>query len=206
MRRDLGAVPTLVEGEDEVKFFGDNFSTKVCYEAMAGTMEDCSFSKFLWKKTVPPKVSFLLWAVFNNSLPTRDVLRHIRVDVESEVCVMCGLENETTYHLFIHCSKTFEVWDYFIKAFRISWTVPGTVLKLFNAWDWNVLTGKCKELWNLLHYALIWVVWDERNNRVFGGRHKFVYDIILHVMQTLILWCCEQATFSSINNTQVLQN
>ncbi|XP_026442557.1 uncharacterized protein LOC113342129, partial [Papaver somniferum] len=55
LRRDFGIVPLLTEGDDEIKIFGDNFSTKVCYEAMAGTMEVCSFSKHLWKKTIPAK-------------------------------------------------------------------------------------------------------------------------------------------------------
>ncbi|XP_026378791.1 uncharacterized protein LOC113273256 [Papaver somniferum] len=150
-----------------------------CYEALSGTQNECVFHKFLWKKTIPQKGSFLLWAIFNNSLPTRDMLHHIGVTVDSLDCVMCNNEGESVDHLFMHWDTTFAVWDYFIKAFHISWPMPSTVMQLFEAWNWNVQQGRCKEVWSLFHYALIWNIWKERNSRVHGGRPKKVYEISL---------------------------
>ncbi|XP_026428475.1 uncharacterized protein LOC113324369 [Papaver somniferum] len=161
---------TLVDGDGEVEFC-DNFSTKACYDALVGPMEVCIYSKFLWKNDIPSKVSFMLWADLNNSLPTRDMLRHKSVEIDSSLCMMCNTVDESADHLFLHCQTTFKVWDHLIKAFHISWSIPGSILELFEASRNNVLTGRYKELWNIIHYALDWIIWDERNKRVFGGRN-----------------------------------
>ncbi|KAI3923674.1 hypothetical protein MKW98_011304 [Papaver atlanticum] len=65
-------------------------------------------------------------------------------------------------------------------------------------WDWNGLTGKCKNVWSLLHYAIIWNVWNERNHRVFGGRPKDVEEVIVLIKQSLVLWSCDSNTFSDL--------
>ncbi|XP_026416718.1 uncharacterized protein LOC113312180 [Papaver somniferum] len=124
---EIWVMSMLVDGDDEVEFC-DYFSTKACYDALAGPMEVCSYRKFLWKNDLTSKVGFMLWAAFNNSLPTRDMLRHRGVEIDSSLCVMCNTVDESADHLFLHCQTTFKVWDNFIKAFHISWTFPGSIL------------------------------------------------------------------------------
>ncbi|XP_026410535.1 uncharacterized protein LOC113305744 [Papaver somniferum] len=205
LTRDLGVVPVLTDGEDQVQIM-DKFSTKTCYEVLVGNMEDCTFSKLLWMNSIPPKVTFMLWDAFNHSLPTRGMLHHRGVEIPSSACVMYGAMDESADHLFLHCQTTFEVWDYFIKAFHISWPLSGTVLRLFQAWDNNILSGRCKEIWNIFHYALFWIIWEERNIRAFWGRNKSVYELIMHIKQTLVLWSCDKDTFKFIDSVQILHN
>ncbi|XP_026437396.1 uncharacterized protein LOC113335585 [Papaver somniferum] len=157
LRRDLGVVPSLVEENDEISF-PDNFSAKTIYAAMENNTVEYRYVKFLWLKTIPNKVSFLLWAIFNDSLPTRSFLRHRGIELENDKCVFCNTEIENAEHLFLHCNFAFKIWDYFIKSFHISWPIPATVLQLFEAWNWNVLHGRSKQIWDIIHYALIWVI------------------------------------------------
>lgn len=48
-----------MEGEDEVEML-DNFSSKACYDALEGALPECNFEKYLWRKDIPNKVSFIL--------------------------------------------------------------------------------------------------------------------------------------------------
>lgn len=49
LRRDLGPVPNLVEGEDEVNIM-EEFSTKKCYGKFAANNIRCNFDKFFREK------------------------------------------------------------------------------------------------------------------------------------------------------------
>lgn len=114
---------------------------------------------------------------------------------------------ETSNHLLLHCSYYFEVWDYFIKAFHISWHIPETVLQLFNAWDTNVLAGRCKRVWDIMHYAIIWNLWRERNHRVFGSSGpKGVAELKFLIKQSVVLWSCDLDTFKFITTDQILHH
>ncbi|XP_026396503.1 uncharacterized protein LOC113291151 [Papaver somniferum] len=138
LRRDLGQVPELSNEEDEMNILND-FSTKNCYDSLVGELEHCDFQQFLWRNNIPHKVSFLLWAGFQNAISTGVMLNHRVVQVDSELCIFCDAERETGEHMLMHCSYSFDVWDYFIKAFKISWPLPRTLQELFEACFVNVL-------------------------------------------------------------------
>ncbi|XP_026459996.1 uncharacterized protein LOC113360742 [Papaver somniferum] len=134
------------------------------------------------------------------------MLLHRGVHLDTTACPLCNEVLETSGHLMLHCSFTFKLWDYFLSSMCIPWTLPGTVLQLLAAWDNNVLTGKCKEIWKMLHFAIVWNVWNERNLRVFGGRPKDVEEVIDLVKQSLILWSCDSNTFQGVDSSQVIHN
>ncbi|XP_026416157.1 uncharacterized protein LOC113311544 [Papaver somniferum] len=153
IKKGLGQVPEVTNEEDELKILED-FSTKSCYDALVGDLEQCNFQKFVWKNNIPHKVSFLLWEGFQNVIPTRLMLRHRGIQVESELCLFCDAERETTEHMFMHCNFSSVVWDYFIKAFKILWPLPRTLLELFGAWSINVLHGRGRKIWEILPYTI----------------------------------------------------
>ncbi|XP_026429325.1 uncharacterized protein LOC113325342 [Papaver somniferum] len=195
----------MVDEDDYFKLM-DSFSSKFCYAVLEEHAEDCGFEKFLWKSQVPSKVSFILWAIFHNSLPTRDVLTHRRVQIDSEACVFCGVVRETTNHLMLHCNFSFDIWDYFIKSFHISWPLPESVLQLFEVWDNNALIGRCRKLWEIIHYVIIWILLNELSGVVFGARRKTVEEVISLVKQTLMLWTNEEDVFKFVDCNIVLHN
>lgn len=71
-----------------------------------------------------PKVSFMLWANFHDSLPTLNMLRSRGVDVENELCVFFQKDEETTDHLLVNYHFVFEIFGYSIKAFKVAWVSP----------------------------------------------------------------------------------
>lgn len=76
------------------------------------------------KKHIPPKVSFMLWAYFHDSLPTRSMLQNRRVEVHNVNCVFCNTVEETADHMLLHCEFAFKVWSKFMEAFGVDWCLP----------------------------------------------------------------------------------
>ncbi|XP_026400307.1 uncharacterized protein LOC113296196 [Papaver somniferum] len=183
----LGPFHGLNEEEDEVDIMG-GFNVKKCYETLLQDGTNYDFNKFLWKKGIPPRGSFMIWAHFHNSLPTVTMLNHRGVHIQSVQCLFCNSEEETTNHIFVGFSFAFEVWSYFIKAFKVSWVAARTVATNFEAWRVSPLHGKSRKVRDKLIYAVLWHLWTERNNRNFGGRAMVAEEVIMLIKQTLVLW------------------
>ncbi|XP_026378924.1 uncharacterized protein LOC113273413 [Papaver somniferum] len=187
-------------------FMGD-FPVKKCYYLqMEGEGEnDASFEKFVWKKNIPPKVSFMLWACFHDSLSTLSMLQHRGVEIQSVICPICKREVEDSDHLLVSCSYAFEVWTHFINSFKVSWFAPNTVKGFFEAWSLNNLPGRCKEVWWKTIYGVIWHLWKERSKRVHnGGRHKEAAKLIMIVKQTIALSFFDKDVFRGFSVNQIL--
>ncbi|XP_071712536.1 uncharacterized protein [Rutidosis leptorrhynchoides] len=71
-----------------------------------------SWPKVVWGNNVPSKVMLFHWLAIRNSIPVKDVLlkRHILPSTQSNLCVWCLEESETTNHLLLHCKWSFKVW------------------------------------------------------------------------------------------------
>ena len=65
--------------------------------------------KPLWRLKCPAKTKLFMWCVLNNKVPTWDVLQK-RTFQGPGWCVLCKRELETTFHLFLTCFFSIEVW------------------------------------------------------------------------------------------------
>jgi len=59
----------------------------------------------VWHKTIPSKVSVLVWRLLRNRVPTKDNLSHRGVLAPNDTACVggCGA-TETAQHLFLHCN------------------------------------------------------------------------------------------------------
>ena len=93
-----------------------NFSVKSAYgvaiwlseHAVQGVSSDQSQQRWFWRKIwdlpLPHKVCHFTWQACRDILPTKVNLMRRKV-VNDQLCVECGLEDETTGHLFWTCSR-----------------------------------------------------------------------------------------------------
>jgi hypothetical protein len=58
----------------------------------------------LWHVKVPPKVRVFGWKVATDCLATQ-VNRRNRALVDSAVCTICGMEEETSHHALVSCPR-----------------------------------------------------------------------------------------------------
>lgn len=102
------------------------------------------------------------------------------------VCVLCGHELETVYHLFISCDFVSELWERVIRREGIVWARPGNLLGLMQQWE-ELRVTSARELWALIPYSMLWTVWMERNAVVFHGKAA-VLDQVWDSHLTKIYW------------------
>lgn len=116
------------------------------------------FKKF-WLSCAPTKILAFSWQLLLDRLPIRVNLhqRHIIPDVTLCCCVLCGIEQQTVSHLFLHCAFLQRVWVHQdIHSFYISHRqlIRGNKMKKFRSLFWH---------------ATVWSLWLIRNEIIFKG-------------------------------------
>lgn len=61
------------------------------------------FWRNLWNLKIPQKAKNFIWRATSNCLPSKDLLRVRRVEVNT-LCTVCNAEPETTLHSLVSCS------------------------------------------------------------------------------------------------------
>ncbi|RZC72097.1 hypothetical protein C5167_035319 [Papaver somniferum] len=111
------------------------FSVSSCYTWLMhdqGRTTPTKFpSDYIWNKTIPTKVSFLVWATAHRVVPTLSMLSRRRMAV-----VICNNNEESVEHLFLHCPFVWQIWEHFLHQLGIAWVHPTSVLEFL--WKWKL--------------------------------------------------------------------
>ena len=113
--------------------------------------------KSFWKLSLPPKVLDFVWRLCNNCLPLR-VRLHKKSVVLDTCCGLCDMEVEDASYIFFNCSFARSCWatarlDFSAALGKVFHT---SILSLLSLQD------------NLVLCSVLWVIWGQRNNRVWG--------------------------------------
>ncbi|OVA12342.1 Reverse transcriptase zinc-binding domain [Macleaya cordata] len=205
----LGDPTPLNQDQDDVfrcKFSNaTNFSVKECYEHSCMEDGDKFPVKMLWRKGVPSKVSFMIWSVFQNAIPTMDNLRRRGMVVRNR-CWLCKQQEETVSHLFIHCSMARSIWQYFLRPFKVEWVTTTSIMDHFFWWKMKFGRNRGRKIWELLPYAICWTIWLERNVRAFENQENHVQEIVIKVKVLLFLWGSLDKIFSNCSFNDLMNN
>ncbi|KAE8711273.1 hypothetical protein F3Y22_tig00110299pilonHSYRG00117 [Hibiscus syriacus] len=132
--------------------------------------------KLLWFPLYIPKHSLIAWMAFLDRLPTKERLQRMGLINES-LCVHCNSELETREHFFLKCPTAVFIWETVFSLSGLHFTACSW--ETFEAWA--CLTWKGKSLLTLVMKivlnALIYIIWEERNKRVFQGRFRSAEEI-----------------------------
>lgn len=73
----------------------------------------------LWRCPAPPKVRVFAWRLATNSLATwsNKFSQHMEV---TDICPLCGLEREDTFHVFCRCPRAVHLW----RTMAEVWSIP----------------------------------------------------------------------------------
>ncbi|EPS62007.1 hypothetical protein M569_12785, partial [Genlisea aurea] len=72
-------------------------------------LQQTNFWTNLWQFPIPPKVTYFIWRLCSNILPTRQEL-HRRHLTSSSECSICSSHSENWRHLFLECNFATAVW------------------------------------------------------------------------------------------------
>ena len=98
------------------------FSVSLAYECLSkhGRGNNDEVFKLLWKVKAFPNVLVTTWRVFKGRIPTRVSLSQRGMMLNSTVCPLCLLQEETCQHLFMVCKYAQQVWSQCLQWVGIS--------------------------------------------------------------------------------------
>jgi hypothetical protein len=139
------------------------FSVKSLYtDFMSGHTR--FLKKYLWKLKVPLKIRIFMWFLNRKVLLTKDNLAK-RKWTGCTKCVFCD-SKESIEHLFIRCPFASLLWRVIYFTFNIP--APTNIKNLFGKWL-NGIDKIVKEQIRIGVCALLWAIWNCRNDIVFNG-------------------------------------
>jgi len=144
-----------------------------------------------WHKSVPLKVSICVWRLLRNRWPTKDnLVRRGVITNDTQLCVIgCGKKNETIDHLIIHCPifgdllQQIKTW---IGVFSVD---PQQVMDHYYQFVYS--SGGYTPRRSFLHLIWlcgIWVLWNERNQRLFANTARTTVPLLEKVKITSLKW------------------
>lgn len=72
-------------------------------------------------------------------------------------------------NLFLHCQWERDIWTFLLSRLNIAWAFPRSVSDIFLGWGASSKGGIADVIWCYLPEAIYWMVWKERNHRIFNG-------------------------------------
>ncbi|WJZ85876.1 hypothetical protein VitviT2T_005388 [Vitis vinifera] len=158
-------------------------------------------SKFVWNSQVPFKVKSFVWLVAHKKVNTNDMLQVRRPykALSPDICILCMKHGESVDHLFLHCSLTIGLWHRLFQLAKLDWVSPRSIYDMMSIKFKGF--GNSKRgivLWQAASIALIWVVWWERNARIFEDKARnseYLWDSIVFLAS---LWAFCSKAFKGI--------
>jgi hypothetical protein len=137
-------------------------------------------AKLIWHPQVPLKVSVFAWRLLRDRLPTKAnlVTRGI-LPTTAQLCVSGCDEVETVHHLFLSCGTFAPLWD-LVRAWIGIPMVDYTSVR-DHLVEFISSTGGSRarrSFLQLIWLACAWVVWTERNHRLFRGSASTLHQLL----------------------------
>lgn len=198
---ELGVLQSLIqsngvrgEGGDrwfwEKEHFG-SYSVRSAYKwlVQSDLNGNVVFYTNLWKGEAPLKVNFFVWKLAKNRIPSLQNLARRNVPLESQVCVGCQKEVESTSHLFFKCELFSALWAECLKWW-------GLVAPLHDECDVHFIqfcglfygSAELRQCWEGIWFVVVWVIWTSRNAMMFKKARVATSDMLEQVKMKSWLW------------------
>ncbi|GJX71519.1 RNA-directed DNA polymerase, eukaryota, reverse transcriptase zinc-binding domain protein [Tanacetum coccineum] len=145
-------------------------------------------SKTRWNNFVPSKINILAWRIKHDFLPTRYNISRRGIDLVSIACASCTLA-ETTSHIFFTCSLANHL---YLKIARW-WNVTITDMTSYEDWyAWFSalrFESKRKKIFEGVFYITWWLLWNFRNNSIFGSTFQPKARLFDDILAFSFSWC-----------------
>ncbi|KAL5703068.1 hypothetical protein ACHQM5_028204 [Ranunculus cassubicifolius] len=141
----------------------------------------------VWLNELPTKVSFFVWSLLRLAVLTQDKLQR-RGFALANRCVFCKENEESALHLFFQCRKTKKIWSYFYASFGLVFDSSLSIFQYINKECTMPLSVEGAKYWSWLFHGIVWVIWLERNLRIFEGLKSKKSSLIDKVKRLLWEW------------------
>ncbi|XP_068486393.1 uncharacterized protein [Phaseolus vulgaris] len=157
---------------------------KVCTE---GEGEGWFNQQVVWKVGSGDKVRFWEDALAGR-IPTRESLSRRGVIMNTILCAMCELQEETCQHTFIECDVAQRVWVLCLRWIGIVSVQHNAILAHFESFYLPQLSSRQNLLWKGVWATIVACIWEQRNSVVFSQGKIDVEEIIQKVQLKSWQW------------------
>ena len=143
---------------------------------------------FIWQGVCPPKVETFVWQLLKERVMVRQVLKKFGIGngVDME-CPFCNSVEKSINHLFLHCSWTKEVWLRCMKGWDVNFCANSSLIDWARGWPGLCPRFESSKAWNTLFFAIVWTVWELRNQLIFRGKAASV-PLAVDMVGFRIVW------------------
>jgi hypothetical protein len=132
----------------------------------------------VWEHWSLPRCNFVLWLALLGKLKTKDRLVYAQLDT---CCIFCSKTEESHAHLFFACTWISTLWGKIKSWLRINRHMNS----LCSAVRGLKAGGKSVEtrMRRLSLGLVVYLIWKERNRRIFEHRATSVLDLLFRQFQ-----------------------
>lgn len=141
----------------------DNYSILSYYEKFRLTGPKISSDHLVWSSHIPPKFSFFMWLLCQDSMKTKQLLQRRGMQIDMSCC-FCNFGTESSDNLLFSCGYTKQVWSSILAKYVIMRSPWPQQL------NWLRSSGRNRrsKLLNMWAACYDYVIWYERNHRIFA--------------------------------------
>ncbi|XP_039007845.1 uncharacterized protein LOC120135683 [Hibiscus syriacus] len=156
-------------------------STRQIWEDLRIVAPKVAWHHLVWFSGRIPKHNIILWMAILDRLPTRVRLMRMGLVIENDRCLFCDLVPETRNHIFFECDYAKSLWKAILLLCGVNRRVSHWEGEL--SWAAHFLKGKSllTRVFKLPLTSYVYVIWRERNNRLYGGLLRLMSDILLSI-------------------------
>ncbi|KAK2648312.1 hypothetical protein Ddye_015801 [Dipteronia dyeriana] len=166
---------------------------------------DSWLDRLPWRGICPPKVEFFTWQLLRGRVPVGDVLRRFGMSVDMD-CKLCNNGKESMNHVFLYCIWTWKLWTTCMNRWNVVFCSNGDNKGWWENWVGMVPATKYLRAWEVMFYAVVWTVWESRNQVIFNDKETNVWQAIDIVKFRVAWWFKHLSKGSKETLTYMLLN
>lgn len=127
------------------------FSVKSFYSSLANRKTEL-YSMTIWNFWVPLRINLFAWELTWTRILTLDKLKRKSWWIPNR-CYMCKVEEETSDHFLLHCSKSHILWLLIYALSGVQWVMDSLVKGVILSYYESFVGKKEKRLGRLFRYT-----------------------------------------------------
>ncbi|XP_021979110.1 uncharacterized protein LOC110875222 [Helianthus annuus] len=160
-------------------------------------------STFCWNSWATGNSAAFVWRAMDNKIPSAVALRDRGVNLQEVSCKICGAGDESAEHILLHCNLAARVWEAVKDWTKTRWVnTNGSIAELLQ----SILDGQMgshrRKMLHTIAIQAMWILWKNRNEKVFTGKLKPAQIIIEDIKDTSFQGVKLRSKYSSITKQQ----
>ncbi|GJY43181.1 reverse transcriptase zinc-binding domain-containing protein [Tanacetum coccineum] len=155
------------------------YSTRQVWRDLNNSTQKVPWKALMWFSQCCPKHSFVMWIDVQRRLTTQDRLAKWKPN-DTFTCSLCEKCPDSHDHLFFSFDFSKKVWTYFLQ--KIHYILPDIWASIMPAMiDLGFKNSIENIVRRLILGASVYMIWKERNTRLFQGKQQTKEVVIKHI-------------------------